>query len=83
MNDDDMTPADTMSAAELHEDDQRAEFAQDDVDEARAAEEAKTDAAGESPDDDGECCAEFIDGSYTYCGCEECDERQDRDGEEQ
>lgn len=23
-----------------------------------------------------ECTAEFIDGSYTYCGCEDCDQRE-------
>lgn len=31
--------------------------------------------------DDGECTAELIDGSYTYCGCEECDEREANDQE--
>ncbi len=23
-----------------------------------------------------ECYAEFIDGSWTYCGCEDCDQRE-------
>ncbi|MDI5971417.1 hypothetical protein POF50_019100 [Streptomyces sp. SL13] len=23
-----------------------------------------------------ECEAEFIDGSYTYCGCQDCDQRE-------
>ena len=26
-----------------------------------------------------ECEAEFINGSYTYCGCEECDQREYED----
>jgi hypothetical protein len=26
-------------------------------------------------DDDFECFAELIDGSWTFCGCPECDER--------
>ncbi|MDX3312091.1 hypothetical protein P1S61_24070 [Streptomyces sp. ME08-AFT2] len=25
---------------------------------------------------DDECTAEFIDGTYTYCGCEDCDQRE-------
>lgn len=31
--------------------------------------------------DDGECNAEFIDGSYSYCGCDYCDERETNDRE--
>ncbi|WP_289008521.1 hypothetical protein [uncultured Thermomonospora sp.] len=35
--------------------------------------------------DDRECQAEFIDGSWTYCGCPECEDREaddhDRDVE--
>ncbi|MFI7274203.1 hypothetical protein [Streptomyces sp. NPDC049879] len=27
-------------------------------------------------DDDFECHAEFIDGSWTYCGCPDCDQRE-------
>lgn len=26
-------------------------------------------------DDEGECFAEFIDGSWTFCGCPDCDQR--------
>lgn len=32
----------------------------------------------DGPDGD-ECHAEFIDGSWTYCGCPECDEREEND----
>ncbi|RCH70530.1 hypothetical protein DT019_03300 [Streptomyces sp. SDr-06] len=58
------------------------EIALDFADEERhAAEEAQVSSA--EPDDDGdECHAEFIDGSWTYCGCDECDERETRDGNE-
>ncbi|WP_264086272.1 hypothetical protein [Streptomyces marincola] len=28
-----------------------------------------------------DCYAEFIDGSWTYCGCEECDQREYEDRE--
>jgi hypothetical protein len=31
---------------------------------------------------DDECHAEMIDGSYTYCGCKDCDEREREDREE-
>ncbi|WP_267888450.1 hypothetical protein [Streptomyces sp. SBT349] len=31
--------------------------------------------------DDFECEAEFIDGSYTYCGCPDCDQRAYEDRE--
>jgi monoamine oxidase len=58
-----------------------AEIALDVADEERhAAEEATADAA--TAPDDHECQAELIDGSWTYCGCEECDERETRDGDE-
>ncbi|WP_301177245.1 hypothetical protein [Actinomadura geliboluensis] len=28
-----------------------------------------------------ECGAEFIDGAWTYCGCRDCNDRQDADRE--
>ncbi|WP_326598075.1 hypothetical protein [Streptomyces sp. NBC_01803] len=33
--------------------------------------------------DNDQCNAEFIDGSYTYCGCEDCGQREyeDREGD--
>ncbi|MFB7031741.1 MULTISPECIES: hypothetical protein [unclassified Streptomyces] len=34
----------------------------------------------DEPDED-ECHAEFIDGSWTYCGCPECEQREDDDTE--
>lgn len=30
---------------------------------------------------DDECFAEFIDGSWTYCGCEDCNDREAEDAE--
>ncbi|MFE7096989.1 hypothetical protein [Streptomyces erythrochromogenes] len=63
------------------EEEKAAEIALDVADEERrAAEEA---AAGESagPEDE-DCGAEFIDGSWTYCGCEDCTERETREESE-
>lgn len=74
---------DVMSAEELAEDDRRVEFALDAADDARNAQ-----AAGKSEADDPgqECFSELIDGSYTYCGCEDCEQREydaaEYDGEE-
>lgn len=56
-------------AFEVAADERRAE-------EGRLAEREASAACGP---DDGECHAEFIDGSWTNCGCEEC---EDRDAEE-
>jgi hypothetical protein len=71
---------DVMSAEELAEDDRRVEFALDAADEARNTEAA---AAKEVERDDPgqECFAELIDGSYTYCGCEDCEQREYDDAE--
>lgn len=63
------------------EEEKAAEIALDVADEERrAAEEA---AAGEpaGPQDE-DCGAEFIDGSWTYCGCEDCTERETREESE-
>ncbi|UED85298.1 hypothetical protein [Streptomyces profundus] len=27
-------------------------------------------------DDDFECFAEFLDGTFTYCGCPDCEQRE-------
>ncbi len=47
--------------------------------EEKAAEAAE--AAGASPEDEGGCFAELIDGSWTDCGCEDCAEREAREDE--
>lgn len=74
-----MTNADVMSADEITEYDRDAELALDAADEERWA---RDDAQAEAPGpDDGECQAELIDGSYTYCGCEDCQEREYLDRE--
>lgn len=73
-----MTNADVMSADEIAEYERDAELALDAADEERRAAEETTEAPGP---DDGECQAEFIDGSYTYCGCEGCREREYLDRE--
>lgn len=74
-----LTNADVMSGDEIAEYERDAEFAQDAADEARNAEEAKAEAA--AGDMSITCEAEFIDGTFTYCGCEECDEREAADAE--
>lgn len=71
---------DVMSAEELAEDDRRAEFALDAADDLRNAEAAAAEEA-EADDPGRECFAELIDGSYTYCGCEECEQREYEDSE--
>lgn len=80
---DGMTNADVMSADELRERDRDDELRLDAEDDARntalvQAEEAQA-AADVTPGD--ECGAEFIDGSFTYCGCEECEQREQDDAE--
>ncbi|MEU0522730.1 hypothetical protein [Streptomyces niveus] len=72
-----------MSAAERYEYDRTTEFVLDAQDEERDAEEQrKAEAAeGRNAEDDGECAAEFIDGSYTYCGCPDCNDREAADRE--
>lgn len=50
---------------------------QEEEDAAREAAEEAADAA--AAEGERGCEAEFIDGSYTYCGCEECDEREEED----
>lgn len=44
-----------------------------------AAEEAAAKAVEPDGDDPDECRAEFIDGSWTYCGCDDCNDREQRD----
>ncbi|MFF7365844.1 hypothetical protein [Streptomyces sp. NPDC008125] len=46
----------------------------DAADEERHAAEERA-AAATAPEDDDECAAEFIDGSWTDCGCPECEDR--------
>ncbi|MFD6421736.1 hypothetical protein [Streptomyces sp. NPDC060198] len=53
----------------------------DAADEERHAAEERA-AAAAAPEDDDECAAEFIDGSWTYCGCPQCEEQEDRDAED-
>ncbi|WKV74253.1 hypothetical protein AW27_026500 [Streptomyces sp. PCS3-D2] len=61
------------------EEEKAAEIALDVADdERRAAEEAEA-GDGAGPEDDEDCGAEFIDGSWTYCGCEDCAERETRE----
>ncbi|MFI6700282.1 hypothetical protein ACIBJC_15115 [Streptomyces sp. NPDC050509] len=70
-----------MSADEIHEYDRHTEFVLDAQDEARdAAEQARQNAA-DGPDDDGECHAELIDGTWTNCGCQDCIDRAAEDEE--
>jgi hypothetical protein len=75
----DYTPdsyADALDDPPTHADDKAAETALDEL-------HAEQDTADDQPDDDSETChAELVDGSYTYCGCEDCDERATRDGED-
>lgn len=59
------------------EEEKAAEIALDVADEERRAAEA----AGAGPEDEGECFAELIDGSWTDCGCEDCTERETREDE--
>jgi hypothetical protein len=61
------------------EEEKAAEISLDLADEERwAAEEAAT-GKGAGREDDEECGAEFIDGSWTYCGCEDCVDREARE----
>lgn len=69
-----------MSATERYEYDRTAEFVLDAQDEERDAEEQRK-AEGRDAADDDECQAEFIDGSHTYCGCPDCNEREANDRE--
>lgn len=72
---DDLTNADVMSATELYEDERDAELRLDAADEERDA--AEEQARNAEPDTaDGECGAEFIDGSWTDCGCLDCEQRE-------
>ena len=48
----------------------------------RAAWEEQRWATTEQPMDD-DCCAELIDGTWTYCGCPECDQSEYDDIESQ
>lgn len=74
---DDLTNADVMTYAEMDEDDRDAELRLDAADEERAlAEEQARAAEHDGAEDDGECMAEFIDGSWTYCGCQDCEQRE-------
>ncbi|MFB7162278.1 hypothetical protein [Streptomyces sp. NPDC056242] len=78
-----MTNADVMSADELYEYDRDAEFRLDAEDDARntTAVEAEDAKAGADTTPGDECGAEFIDGSFTYCGCEECQQREQDDAD--
>ncbi|MVO87897.1 hypothetical protein GPA10_24850 [Streptomyces sp. p1417] len=82
---DGMTNADVMSADELAEYERDAELRLDAADEERALEEERARAAehGADEDGDGDCHAEFIDGSWTYCGCPDCEQREADDAEEE
>ncbi|MGI5348799.1 hypothetical protein ACQEU8_11470 [Streptomyces sp. CA-250714] len=71
---DQLTNHDVMSATEMAEYDRDAEFAIDAADEARARETERAEAS-QTHDDPDECYAEFIDGSWTHCGCEDCQQR--------
>ncbi|MFZ3558132.1 hypothetical protein [Streptomyces sp. BH055] len=70
-----LTNADVMTATELYEDERDAELRLDAADEERDA--AEEQARNAEPDlaDDGDCNAEFIDGSWTDCGCPDCEQR--------
>lgn len=70
-----MTNADVMGADEIAEYERDAEYRLDAADEQRdgAEERARQAAPDLTPGD--ECHSEFIDGSYTSCGCEECEQR--------
>lgn len=56
------------------------EIALDVADEERHAEQERLAPAG--PEDDEECHAEFIDGSFTDCGCADCEDRVGLEAEE-
>lgn len=64
------------------EEEHTAELVLDARDEARDAEERKAAAAAEPDDDGDECNAELIDGSYTFCACAECWDRQAQDSQD-
>ncbi|MFF9898469.1 hypothetical protein [Streptomyces longispororuber] len=78
---DDMTNADVMGADELAEYDRDAEFRLDAADEKRALEEERAREAEYGAEHEDECGAEFIDGSWTYCGCPDCEQREADDAE--
>ncbi|MFD9567720.1 hypothetical protein [Streptomyces sp. NPDC059994] len=78
---DDMTNADVMSASEMAEYERDAEFALDAADEREALEREKAEEAAMTSDGH-ECQAEFIDGSWDYCGCDDCNDREAADAEE-
>ncbi len=64
------------------EDDKAAELRMDAAEDAAnaAREAADMDAEDQAADDDyDECQAQFVDGSWTYCGCAECVERRVQD----
>lgn len=73
---DGMTNADVMSYAEMAEYERDAEYALDAADEKHAAAEERARQAEPDLTPGDECHAEFIDGSYTSCGCEECQQRE-------
>ncbi|MGW5736959.1 MULTISPECIES: hypothetical protein [Streptomyces] len=79
---DGMTNADVMSHDEMAEYDRDAEYRLDAADEERALEEERERAAEYGPDHDGDCFAEFIDGSWTNCGCPDCEQREADDDAE-
>lgn len=72
---DGMTNADVMSYDQLAEYDRDADLLLDAADEQRGLAEERTRAAERSADD-GDCFAELIDGSWTYCGCPDCEQRE-------
>lgn len=78
----DVDPDEGMSATERYEYDRTAEFVLDAQDEERNAEEQRKAEAEAPAIDEGECQAELIDGSWTYCGCPECNDREAADGEQ-
>jgi hypothetical protein len=61
------------------EEERTAELILDAQDEARHAAEQAAAEAVQPADDPDECTAEMVDGSYTYCGCEDCDQREYED----
>lgn len=67
---------DVMSAEELTEEDQRAEYALDASDEARwAAEQAALETRAATEVD--ECAGKLINGSWVHCPCVDCQDHAD------
>ena len=61
---------------------QNAEFAGESVKDYRdPADDQPAPQADAADDDPDGCYAEFIDGSWTYCGCADCNERETNDRE--